>query len=306
MAGRSGRRRPVGLTLNLTLNLALTLALTLALALGALASCSSTDAASAPGRPEATIVPPLPSLTVPPVDLTSAPDESRVLLIGDSTLLAVRRYNAFDALRGFEYVFDAESCRTLGIPSCGEEPKPPNSVEAIAAADGTFDIVVIMAGYDEWWTSFPSSFDEVVEASRAKGASHVIWLTFREGVGYTAPDGATANEAFVKNNVTLRQNVASGRYPDVVIADWFEYTKSPDVESEWLSKDGIHLTQNGAFAVADYISRTIAHLEGKPCPMPWTTENRTSENPSADGLTDTPCPAPDQHAPVADIRSLYP
>jgi hypothetical protein len=262
----------------------------------ALISCSSGTNSAASPRPVNTLVPELPSVPQPAPGITLAPDESRVLLVGDSTLLAVRRYSAFDALRGFGYVYDAESCRTLGIPSCGDEPKPPNAVEAIDAAEGSFDIVVIMAGYDEWWTSFPSSFDEVVAASRAQGATHIVWLTYREGVGYTAPDGATANEAFVKNNVTLRDNAASGRYPDLVIADWFAYTASPEVESAWLGQDGIHLTRDGAFAVADYVSRTIAHLEGKPCPVPWT----------AGGVIETPCPAPDQHAPVADIRSLYP
>lgn len=59
----------------------------------------------------------------------------------------------------------------------GDKPRPTNSVEAISASAGTFDTVVIMAGYDEWWTSFPSSFDAVVAASRAKGATRILWLT---------------------------------------------------------------------------------------------------------------------------------
>jgi hypothetical protein len=221
------------------------------------------------------------------------PRQLRVLLIGDSTLLAVRRYGAFRALGGFQYVFDAESCRTLGIPSCGDAPIPPNSVEAIIAAEGQFDIVVIMAGYDEWWTSFPQSFDEVVSASRSKGASRIIWLNYREGVGYTAPDGATANEAFVTNNRTLRAKVASGENRDVELADWFGYT---EVERGWLAEDGIHLTETGALAVADYISRTVAHLEGLPCPAPW----------EPGGPIDDPCPAPDDHDPVGDVHELYP
>ncbi|MCU1392288.1 MAG: hypothetical protein JWM34_716 [Ilumatobacteraceae bacterium] len=227
-----------------------------------------------------TVVPP----AVPP---------DRVLLIGDSTLEGVLTYQAFGALRGFESTFDAQSCRTLGVPSCGEEPRPPNAVETIGAADGTFDTVVIMAGYDEWWTSFPTSFDAVVAAARAKGASRIVWLTYREGVGYTVPNGATANEAFVKNNVTLRAKVASGAFGDVVLADWFAYTEPT---SGWLANDGIHLTKSGAFGVADYISREIAHLDGRACPAPWV----------AGGAIDEPCPDPDTHAAVDDIRSLYP
>jgi hypothetical protein len=217
----------------------------------------------------------------------------RVLLVGDSTLLAVRSYDVLDVFRGFDGDYEAASCRTLGVPSCGDEPVPPNAVETIAAAEGDYDAVVIMAGYDEWWTSFPTSFDDVVAAARAKGAEHIVWLTYREGVGYTAPDGATANEAFVRNNATVREKVASGSHPDVTIADWFRYTAD---STTWLTRDGIHLSPQGARAVADYISRYIAFLYALPCPAPWVA-----------GATVEPvCSNPDDHGPVADIDSLYP
>lgn len=264
--------------------------LAVAAALVCVTACSATSRAS-----PATVVnrPSAPTSPAPIVGTTPATDQSRVLLIGDSTLLAVLRYNAFEALRGFTFVYDAESCRTLGVPSCGDPPVPTNAVEAISAAAGTYDMVVMMAGYDEWWTSFPASFDEVVGASRAKGAGHIVWLTYREGVGYTAPDGSTANEAFVKNNETLRAKIASGDYEDVVLADWFGYTS---MSKGWLADDGIHLTRTGAFSVADYISRVIASVRGTPCPAPW----------EPGGAIDDPCPSPDAHVPVADVRALYP
>ena len=177
--------------------------------------------------------------------------------------MAVDRYGALEELGAFDYVFSAESCRTLGVPSCGDPPIPPNAVETIDAATGPFDVVVIMAGYDEWWTSFPSSFDRVVDAARIQGARHVIWLSYREGVGYVAPDGSSANEAFVRNNQTLRSKVTLSQFADVVIADWFTYSAE---SSDWLTRDGIHLTPNGARAVAEYIARKIAFVEGLPCP----------------------------------------
>ena len=216
----------------------------------------------------------------------------RVLLIGDSTLLAVERYNGYRALRGFDYVLDAESCRTLGIPSCGKRPLPPNAVEAIGKAHGTFDDVVIMAGYDEWWTSFPQSFDEVVTAARAKGARKIIWLTYREGVDYKLLTGEPADESFVKNNETLRAKVASGEFPDVLLAQW--YPHAPD-DIGWLSKDGIHLTRAGALGVADYISRWVAHAEGLPCPMPTMPG----------GTIEAVCSNPDPQPPIADVIALY-
>lgn len=262
-----------------------------AAALVAVTACASSE-------PAATTSPvPLPSTStvavLAPTGSTTAPRPvPRVLLIGDSTLLAVSRYNAFRALQGFEYAYDAESCRTLGIPSCGESPVPPNAVEAIGAADGSFDSVVVMAGYDEWWTSFPESFDEVVAAARSKGARHVIWLTYPEGVPYKLLTGERADEAFIKNNQTLRDKIASGAFPDVQLARWYPHTSE---QKDWITKDGIHLTRTGALGAADYISRWVAHVEALPCPMPRVPG----------GPVEAVCSNPDSEPPVADVSELY-
>jgi hypothetical protein len=254
----------------------------------AIAACGGDNSAD-PTVPSSSVVP---LTSTPDVSSTAPPREPRVLLIGDSTLLAVDRYNSYEPLRGFDYVYDAESCRTLGIPSCGDSPVPPNAVEAIGAADGNFDDVVIMAGYDEWWFSFPNSFDEVVEAARAKGARNIIWLTYPEGVEYKLLTGERADEAFIKNNQTLRDKVASGEYPDVRLAQWYPHV-GPD--TGWTSRDGIHLTLDGAFGAADYIARWVAHAEGLPCPMP--TE--------PGGTVELVCSNPDTQPPVDDVRALY-
>jgi hypothetical protein len=262
-------------------------------ALLAVAACSSNKPASAPvsGVPSVSSAPDA-SAPLAVTETTAQRAVPRVLLIGDSTLLAVAHYNGYRALRGFDYAYDAESCRTLGIPSCGKRPVPPNAVEAIGSADGTFDDVVVMAGYDEWWTSFPDSFDEVIAAARAKGAHNVIWLTYREGVEYKLLTGERANEAFVKNNQTLRDKIASGAFPDVLLAQWYPHTPAG---SDWISRDGIHLTRDGALGVADYISRWVAHAEGLPCPMPLVPG----------GETEAICSNPDTQPPVADVRALY-
>ena len=188
------------------------------------------------------------------------PPIPRVLVVGDSTLLAVQKYAAFDAFRGFDAVYEAASCRTLGVPSCGDPPRPPNGLETIKSSDGVFDDVVIMAGYDEWWTTFPESFEEVVAAARAKGAHRIIWLSYREGVTYRLPDERGGSEAYVRNNATVRAMAASGFYPDVVVADWNRYTANVPT---WLARDGIHLNRTGAYGVADYISRVVAYTSGR-------------------------------------------
>ena len=266
-------------------------ALTVATACG-----SATPDAERPVPPAATAVQTVPT-TVPvtvPATVTTVPKPHvpRVLLVGDSTLLAVDRYNGYRALLGFDYVFDAESCRTLGIPSCGDRPLPPNAVEAIGNADGSFDAVVIMAGYDEWWTSFPKSFDNVIAAARAKGARHIIWLTYREDVEYKLLTGERANEAFVKNNETLRAKVASGAFPDVQLAQWYPHTPA---DSGWFSRDGVHLTLDGALGVADYIARWVAHTEGLPCAKPTVPG----------GPVETVCSNPDTQPPIANVTALY-
>jgi hypothetical protein len=230
------------------------------------------------------------TLPVPP----NVQPPARALLVGDSTLAGVRWYGTTEALLGYPYVLTAESCRRLATASCrGREGyTPTNAVTAIRNASGSFGTVVIMAGYDDWWTVFSSSFDQVVAAARAKGARTIVWLTFREGVGYVNPSGVSANEAFVKNNQILREKVASGQFPDVVLADWHAYTATT---SGWLAGDGIHLTVAGSFGAADYISRYLAHLENRACPMPWVEGT----------AVDNPCPNPDAHGPVSDILSLY-
>jgi len=264
--------------------------LALALSLAALAACGRDRSADQPVT-TTTAHSTVTTAAAPPA--SDAPTRPRVLLIGDSTLLAIDHYDAYRALQGFDYVFDAKSCRTLGIPSCGKRPLPPNAVEAIDKSDGSFDDVVIMAGYDEWWTSFPRSFDKVVEAARAKGARRIIWLTYREGVPYKLLTGERADEAFIRNNQTLRDKVASGAFPDVVLAQWYPHAPA---HIGWLTEDGIHLTVKGALGVADYISRWVAHVEGLPCPMPVTPG----------GTIEPVCSNPDPQPPIADLMTLYP
>ena len=53
--------------------------------------------------------------------------------------------------------------------------------------------------------------------ARGKGSRRIIWLTYRHDVSYKLLTGEPADEAFVKNNQTLRDKVASGALPDVLL-----------------------------------------------------------------------------------------
>jgi hypothetical protein len=224
---------------------------------------------------------------------TLPPPVPRVLWIGDSSLEGIKFYtHALDAIGGMTYVLDAESCRRLIRPSCHSLAgnTPNTALEAIQGSPGSFDAVVIGTGYNEGSIGFGQNFDTIVAAARAKGAVRIVWMNYRLRDGLTR-GGTDNNGSYVSNNATLLQKLASGAYPDVVIADWLDY--SAPVRS-WFVPDGIHYQPNGALGSADYISRWITHLFSEPCPKPMTVG----------GPIDNPCSIPDGQPPP-DVRALY-
>lgn len=215
----------------------------------------------------------------------------RVLLVGDSSMAGMRWYGqAATALQGFDAVLDAESCRRMSTPSClGRENRiPTNAVDAILAKQMWFDVVVVQVGYNDWFDDFAAMLSDVMGAARARGAEKVIWLTYRDVGTVLSP---SARRAYALNNVSLRAVQASGVHPDLVVADWRQYTLATP---SWFVSDGVHYTVRGAYGEADYISRYVAHLYGEPCPQPW-----------APGWPiETPCPNPDTQ-PTPDVMTLY-
>lgn len=245
---------------------------------------TTTQSAPSPTDGATTTAAPAPTTTL-------LPATPRVLLVGDSTLLAVKEYGTLGVLRGMDPVYEAASCRALAQRSCGDNP-PANSVTVIDRVQGAFDVVVVMAGYDEWFTTFADSFDRVVASARAKGAKRIVWLTYPENVDYLLPDDRPANDSLVNMNLIMGDRVATGEYPDVVVADWRTYTAATQ---GWYSRDDIHLSRTGAYAVADYISRKVAAIGGAACPAPR----------EVGGDVETPCPDPDVTGPVPDVVALY-
>lgn len=222
--------------------------------------------------------------------LPNAPTRSRVLVVGDSTLAALEVVTAAQAaLVGFDAVVDAASCRRLLRPSCRSDTTglvPNTVVEAIAGTPGRLDIVVVKAGYNDWFSDFPAEFDAVVRTARAKGARTIVWLSYNEAV--SRPN---ARRAYEENNADLQWLATRPEYADVLLADWLRYsTQRPD----WFA-DGTHATTAGAWALADYVSRWIAAVEHRPCPRPWAPGQAPPD----------PCPPPELIGPVPDAQSLY-
>ena len=231
-----------------------------------------------------------PAATTTAAGRNQPPPPSRVLLVGDSTLSSlVYLPQTAGALIGFEPVFDRGNCRRLVRQSCVSPTtgvRPTTAVEAIHAAPGAFDVVYIKAGYNDWFTHFPTEFDAVVRAARAKGAHTVLWQSYN-----TAVFRPTEQRAYLEKNASLRAIVGLPQYDDVHLADWAAYS---DPRPDWFW-DGIHVTTAGAWAIPDYISRWIAHLERRPCPRPWAVGQPTPD----------PCPKPEWRGAVPNPISLY-
>ena len=218
------------------------------------------------------------------------------IVIGDSAISALRWVpNAENAVLGFSHTLDLESCRRLLRPSCrGREGRiPPTAYEALSHHGSKYDVLVVATGYNDGTSVFDDSFVAIVERARALGYGKIVWWTLRSDVDYVSPGSIGNHETFARNNQVVRDLLATGEYPDVVLADWGAYTtERPD----WFATDGVHYRAVGAFAAADYLSRKMASLDGRPCPMP----RRPSEQ------RENPCPDPDVTGPVADIEALYP
>jgi hypothetical protein len=224
---------------------------------------------------------------------TLPPPVPRVLWIGDSSLEGLKFYSQSQrAIGGMTYVLDAESCRRLVNPSCHSLAGnvPNTALEAIQGSSGPFDAVVIGTGYNEGSAGFSAAFDVIVAAARSTGAVRIVWMNYRLRDGLTRR-GSDNNPSYVANNATLLQKVASGAYPDVVIANWRDYTAPV---RDWFVSDGIHYQPTGALGAADYISRWITDLFSEPCPQPSVVG----------GPIANPCVPPDG-SPPPDVRALY-
>jgi hypothetical protein len=225
-----------------------------------------------------------------------SPDR-RVFIIADSTMAGMRWNRTLAGLQGFEAITDLESCRRLVAPSCrGREGyTPPSLVAELRRLSGITpeDILVIGAGYDDWYGRFSSDFDVVVATARAVGFRHIAWPNFVVSNNYLQPGSLAPNYAAM--NAVLMAKVATGQYPEVRVWDLDGYLRGT---RGWLYGDGIHQRPLGSWGVADWISRHVRAFDDRPCAQPW----RPGE-PIAD-----PCPNPDALAAAIghpDIVGLY-
>jgi hypothetical protein len=259
----------------LRLALATLVAATVATGVAAAAVSTIDRAAELPARAAVRVDPPRPAI-----------------VIGDSAISALRWVPGADnAIIGFDHTLDLESCRRLLAPSCrGREGRTPLTVhEALAVHGDKYEVLVVAAGYNDGATGYADAFRAIVERARSLGYQQVVWWSLRSDVDYVSPGAVGNHETFAHNNQVIEQLLASGEYPDVVLADWGRYTAD---KAEWFVTDGVHYRAVGAWAASDYLSRKMAFLEERPCPMP-TTPN---------GPREDPCPDPDVTGPLPTSR----
>jgi hypothetical protein len=220
----------------------------------------------------------------------------RALLISDSAWLGIHFYGTVDAVQGFDHTLALASCRRRVARSCTNYDGfvPATLLDVVAAEGDRYSTLIVATGYNDGDRAFASEFETIVTTARSLGYRRIVWLTLRsDGVTYESPDDVGFAAVFARNNATLVQLVASGEYPEVVIADWATYARD---RTTWFAADGIHLRPPGNYAATDYISRKLAHLDERPCPEPL----RDGEPPQ------DPCPDPDVTGPVVELAGVYP
>lgn len=220
----------------------------------------------------------------------------RAVLISDSAWLGIHFYGTVDAVQGFPHTLALASCRRRVVPSCTNYDGfvPITLLDVVRNEGDTYSTLIVATGYNDGDQAFASEFETIVTTARDLGYRRIVWLTLRsDGVTYESPGDVGFAEVFARNNATVAELVGSGEYPDVVVADWATYARD---RTEWFAPDGIHLRTRGTYAAADYVSRKMAHLDGRACPEPVR----------ADAVLADPCPDPDVTGAVVDLASVYP
>ena len=231
------------------------------------------------------------TLPVPP----NVQPPARALLVGDSTLAGVRWYGTTEALLGYPYVLTAESCRRLadrvvpwarGLHADQRGHRDPQRQRHVRNGRDHGRIRRLVDGVLEQLRPGGRrgprqgrTEDRLADVPRGRRIRQSEWRQRQRGVREEQRD--PAREGRIGPVPRRRPRRLARLHRRRRRAGW--------------PSDGIHLTLAGSFGAADYISRYLAHLENRACPMPWVEG----------AAVDIPCPNPDVHGPVADILSLY-
>ena len=186
----------------------------------------------------------------------------RVLLVGDSTMAAIRWFkDGRKALSGSTFIVDVESCRSIGGYSCwGRELRAPSTAyEVVESVKGRLDVVVLMAGTHHNPATVESDLRSLRRIVAKKGAKLVV-LTLRDLNRPTATIGGVT--LIERVNEMIERLFETPQYENTYIANWKAFSRGHD---DWFRSDGIHLTIRGTLALGWFISNVVAHVAEVPC-----------------------------------------
>lgn len=186
----------------------------------------------------------------------------RVLLVGDSTMAAIRWFkDGRKALSGSTFIVDVESCRSIGGYSCwGRELRAPSTAyEVVESVKGRLDVVVLMAGTHHNPATVEADLRSLRRIVAKKGAKLVV-LTLRDLNRPTATIGGVT--LIERVNEMIERLFETPQYENTYIANWKAFSRGHD---DWFRSDGIHLTVPGVLALGWFISHVVAHVSELPC-----------------------------------------
>ena len=186
-----------------------------------------------------------------PIPAGSASEPIRVTMLGDSVAESLDYMPSAETLlrRGYAVSFDLRVCRRLASAGCPFQGAVPSSALAAIDGDGSSlgDVLVVDVGYNDDPALYRAGMDQVVHAAHALGVRRVVWVTLRAARG-----------VFAQTNAVIRSEAK--RFPQVAVADWDSWSAG----KPWFRSDGLHLTDAGATALAQflrpYLTRAAAEI----------------------------------------------
>jgi Putative Ig domain len=178
----------------------------------------------------------------------SAGARPQLTVIGDSVLTAVIWNQAPLAILedGFDVNMQVGVCRTLTGTSCpfegGRVPTLLDLVHTLGAQLGPN--VVVELGYNDPAGTFQQNLEQSIAALLAAGVQRILWVNLHEW----RPQYARMNDVL---------DAAGQRHPELTVLDWRTYSNN---RWSWFQGDGVHLTYEGAIAMATFLHDSI--LEG--------------------------------------------
>lgn len=193
-------------------------------------------------------------------------EPSKVTIITDSGLAGIRSHRQTHRLVGTQWDVRMQSCRRLVHPSCTfnrtrSAPTVLEEINAIAAFGGAGPdhVLIVGTGHNDWDIRLRSDLALIMAAARSAGFRKVAWTLYRDHVDPGLPALSRSLFArYARMNAILREEAASGRWPDLVLLDYGGFTEPHD---HWFTADGIHLTLTGAMELADWLSAVIRYQQ---------------------------------------------